>query len=168
MMLRRSFRRRRRSAPPPLLLAVALPLLLIGCAAPAQSNTPREGWRTIDVGGSATFQVPPGARNTGAHGIDSAAGVLRGNGYEVVYDHGPFGERLESYENQPEHVARDRQVSGRPAVEVSFRADGRPLPYSRVLQVQDDAETLTVHVSCRDADACAAVAAPIFDSVAFS
>jgi len=94
--------------------------------------------------------------------------VLRGDGYEIVYDHGRFGERLESYENQPEHVAHERQVAGKPAVQVSFRADGRPLPYSQVLQVQDDAETLTVHVSCRDTEVCAAVAAPVLDSVAFS
>ena len=127
----------RRRAAPPLLLRGALLIVLGSCAwtAPGDPGAPPDDWRTVDVGGFATLQVPPDAQNTSARGIDSVAGVLRGDGYEVLYDYGRYGERLDPYVNQPDHAVRNREISGKTAVDVSFRADGRPLPYARILQV---------------------------------
>ena len=156
----------RRRAVLSLILAGALLIFLGSCAqpVPGEPDAPSDDWRTVDVGGFATLRMPSDAQDTGARGIDSVAGVLRGDGYEVVYDHGRHGERLDPYVNQPDHAMRTREISGKAAVDVSFRAKGRPLPYARILQVQNGLETLTVHVSCIDADTCR-VADRIFDSV---
>jgi hypothetical protein len=105
------------------------------------------------------LSVPPDARHAGGTPIDSAAGVVDGDGYRITYDLGRFGERLD-----PEH-ARPRLIAGRPGTEVAFAPDDEPFAWARIVQVGvDPRRTLTVRVSCDSIERCA-LADRVFDSI---
>jgi len=128
-------------------------------------STP-QGWRTLDVA-AVRFAVPGDARAADIQPIDSQVGILRGSGYELIYDYGRAGESLSDNRDEPEFVMRERRIDGRAAVEVSFTASGQPWGAVRLLQVKDGANTLTVRVSCVDQQACQ-LATAVFQSVTFT
>jgi hypothetical protein len=128
-------------------------------------NTPA-GWRELKVAG-ATFTVPEGARAVDVQPIDSMVGILRGEGYEVIYDYGRAGESLTDNRDQPAFAMRRRTINGRAAIEVSFKPEGSPWGFVRMLQVQDGVNSLTMRVSCADENMCQ-LATTVFDSVSFT
>jgi hypothetical protein len=105
------------------------------------------------------LSVPPDARHAGGTPIDSAAGVIDGDGYRITYDLGRFGERLDPARVQP------REVAGRPGVELAFAPEDEPFAWARIVQVGvDSGRTLTVRVSCDSIERCS-LADRVFDSI---
>ena len=93
--------------------------------------------------------------------IDSAAGVVDGDGYRITYDLGRFGERLDPRDDR----ARPRAIAGRPGIEVAFAPEDEPFAWARIVQVGvDPRRTLTVRVSCDSIERCA-LADRVFDSI---
>lgn len=139
-----------------------------GCARPFGDRgdivTTPAGWRPVKLGDAVTFAVPPDARDQDVQPIDSIFGIIRGDGYEVIYDYGRSGEQLSAHEGQLGYTRRSRSVDERTGVEVSFQADGKPWGVVRILQVQDGRNVLTIWVSCVDKDPCR-LANDLFDSV---
>jgi hypothetical protein len=133
---------------------------------PGQSMSIPQGWRTVDLP-AVSFAVPGDAQAAAVQPIDSVVGILRGAGYELIYDYGRAGESLTDNRQEPEFAMRERTIDGRPAVEVSFASTGQPWGFVRLLQVQDRASSLTVRVSCVDRQTCQ-LATAVFDSVKFS
>ena len=129
--------------------------------------TTPEGWRSIQLGDAVTMAVPADARDQGMRPIDSIFGVLRGDGYEVIYDYGRFGEDLAGYQAQTGYKRLNRKIDGRAASEVSVTTDSTPRGLVRILQVQDGAKVLTIRVSCDD-DVTCRLATDLFDSVRFN
>jgi hypothetical protein len=87
-------------------------------------STP-QGWRTLDVV-AVRFAVPGEARATDIQPIDSQVGILRGSGYELIYDYGRAGESL-SDKSRRAGIRHARAAHRGPlAVEVSFTASGQP------------------------------------------
>jgi hypothetical protein len=129
------------------------------------SGTP-DDWQAVRVGDGAALAVPADATEQPLQPIDSVIGMLRGDGYEVVYDFGRSAEDLTLYEQEPGFHSRPRTVDGRPAVEVGFRRDQGPWRVVRILQARDGAETLTVRLSCTD-EKTSAIGDDLFDSVRF-
>ena len=93
-------------------------------------------------------------------------GILRGSGYELIYDYGRAGESLDDNRHEPGFLRCTRTIDGRSAVEVSFTPAGQPWSAVRLLQVQDRSNSLTIRVSCVDQPTCQ-LATPLFDSVKF-
>jgi hypothetical protein len=105
------------------------------------------------------LSVPPDARHAGGTPIDSKAGVVNGDGYQITYDLGRFGERLDRAQAQP------RTIAGRPGIEVAFAPEDEPFAWARIAQVGvGPGRTLTVRVSCDSIERCA-LADRIFDSI---
>jgi hypothetical protein len=127
---------------------------------------PPAGWRELEVAGAA-FAVPDAARPVDVQPIDSMVGILRGTGYEVIYDYGRAGESLTDNRDQPRFAMSRRTISGRQALEVSFEPEGSPWRFVRMLQVQDGVNSLTLRVSCADEKVCE-LATTLFDSVRFT
>jgi hypothetical protein len=113
----------------------------------------------------ATINVPEGARDRDVQPIDSIVGILDGDGYEIMYEYGPY-TRIGGFEGKQDLVTRDRTIDGRTGVEASYRAADGPWTVVRVLQLQDGADVLSVQVSCLDPDICQ-FAGEVFDSVRF-
>jgi len=124
------------------------------------------GWRRISLNGAASLAVPPDAQDQGVQPIDSIFGILRGQGYEVIYDYGRSGEQLTMYKDEPGFISRNISVDGRPGTEVSFQGSGQPWGHVRMLQVQHGRDVLTIRVSCSDEDTCR-LADDLFHSVRF-
>lgn len=127
---------------------------------------PPEGWRVLRLGDAVELAVPPDAEAVDLPPVDSVFGVLRGEGYEVVYDYGRFGEDLAELRDQPGYTRRDRQVQERTAADIEV-AGSDPWRRVRVLRVDDGRDQLTVRVSCVDDRTCA-LADVLFDSVRFT
>jgi len=125
-----------------------------------------EGWRTIELDDAARFAVPPDAQAQDVQPLDSIFGMLRGQGYEVIYDYGRFGEDLVALEDQPGYARRARTVDGRAADDVTFRGNGAPWSTVRLLHVADGRNHLTIRVSCTAEETCR-LADDLFDSVRF-
>lgn len=128
--------------------------------------TTPSGWRPITLDDAVTMAVPPDATERDVQPIDSIFGLLRGPGYEIVYDYGRFGERLSDHADRPGYTHTPRVVGGRPGTEVSFRGDGHPWVKVRIIQVRDGDDTLTVQMSCAEDEVCR-LADLLFDSVRF-
>ncbi|MBE8518303.1 hypothetical protein ILP97_12410 [Amycolatopsis sp. H6(2020)] len=138
-----------------------------GHPAPQGDRTmPRpDGWREITLGGTVGFAVPPDAQPQNVQSVDSDFGILRGAAYEVVYDHGRYGEDLAVLAEKPGFTRKSREVGGRAAEEITFRGDGRPWQVVRLLSTQQDPpNTTTIRVSCSDDDTCR-LADSVFDSI---
>ena len=125
-----------------------------------------EGWRRIALDDAVRLAVPPDAQAQSVQPIDSIFGILRGEGYEVVYDYGRSGDDLSLYADEAGFSERSRDVEGRRGTEVSLREQGDPWAVVRILQVQDGRNVLTVRMSCIDEETCRA-ADVLFDSVRF-
>jgi hypothetical protein len=105
------------------------------------------------------LSVPEEARHAGGAPIDSAAGVVDGDGYRITYDLGRFGEHLDPTQ------ARPRAIADRPASEVAFAPEDEPFAWARIVQVGvDSRRTLTVRVSCDSIERCS-IADRVFDSI---
>jgi hypothetical protein len=136
------------------------------------SSTPRGGgpeqsrdWQSIELEAAIGLSVPPDARQAGGVAIDSTAGVLDGNGYQIAYDLGRFGERLDSLAREHATLSRSREVAGRPGAEVAFKPDDGPFEWARIVQVAvGSGRTLTVRVSCESIELCS-LADRVFDSI---
>lgn len=125
------------------------------------------GWHTVRLESVGAFAVPPDARAQNVQPIDSIFGMLRGDGYEIIYDYGRSREDLEGPRDQPEYTRSSRSINDRDAEEVFFASDGKPWGRVRVLQVRDGVNSLTIRVSCVDDDTCA-LAEDVFNSVRFT
>jgi hypothetical protein len=125
-----------------------------------------EGWQRIELDDAVRLAVPPDAVAQNVQPIDSIFGILRGEGYEVVYDYGRSGDDLTMYADEAGFSERSRDVEGRPGTEVSLRGQGDPWTDVRILQVRDGSNVLTVRMSCIDEETCRA-ADVLFDSVRF-
>jgi hypothetical protein len=125
-----------------------------------------EGWQRIELDDAVSLALPPDAVAQSVQPIDSIFGILRGEGYEVVYDYGRSGDDFSLYADEAGFSRRSRDVEGRRATEVSFRGQGDPWTDVRILQVRDGRNVLTVRMSCTDEETCRA-ADVLFDSVRF-
>src|SRR5262249_34160969 len=114
-----------------------------------------------------SFAVPSGAQSQKVKPFDSIFDILRGEGYEVIYDYGRSGEDLGANHDQPQYTRSRRSVGGRSGHEVSFKPDQKPWGAVRILQVRNGARTLTIRVSCVDDNSCQ-FADELFDSVTFT
>lgn len=124
-------------------------------------------WKTVNVENVCTFGVPPDARAQEVQPIDSIFGMLRGEGYEVIYDYGNAGEDLDASKDQPGFTKSSRNVDRRAATEVSFTGEeGSLWSRVRILQIEDDRNWLTIRVSCVIDDECR-LAQDVFDSMQF-
>ena len=128
----------------------------------------REGWRTVALGTVLTFRVPPLAQEKPVQPVDSLFGIVEGDGYQVVYDYGRFGERVEEYRDRPGYSISARRIGHRKAQMATFEdREANPLlPFARLLRVEDGSNALTLRVSCSDEATCS-LADLIFDSVEF-
>ena len=150
------------------LIEVSVPALLLTLAACVANNlTTPMGWRTLNLGKHLTFAVPPDAMAVDVQPIDSIFGVLRGDGYEIIYDYGLSGEDLAALKNQPGYTQQSRRFQRRIGTEVSFRSEQKPGGMVRILQMKDGANLLTIRVSCARNDV-GPLAQAVFDSVKFS
>ena len=129
--------------------------------------TTPEGWRQFKLDDVVSFAVPADASSQDIQPIDSIFGILRGEGYEVIYDYGRFGEDLAALGDQPGYTRRSREVDGQAGEEVTFRGDGNPWDVVRILRVEHDRNRLTIRVSCVDDETCR-LADGLFDSVRFT
>ncbi|XVV07699.1 hypothetical protein ACQPW3_20900 [Actinosynnema sp. CA-248983] len=127
---------------------------------------PPEGWRVLALGDAVELAVPPDAAAVDLPPVDSVFGVLRGEGYEIVYDYGRYGEDLAELRDLPGYTQRERQVQDRTATDVAV-AGSDPWRRVRVLRVDNGLDHLTVRVSCVDDETCA-FADALFDSVRFT
>ncbi|WP_309111048.1 hypothetical protein [Saccharothrix sp.] len=127
---------------------------------------PPEGWRVLRLGDAVELAVPPDAAAVEMPPVDSVFGVLRGEGYEIVYDYGRYGEDLAELRDQPGYASRERQVQERTATDIEV-AGSDPWRRVRVLRVDNGPNQLTVRVSCADDETCA-LADTLFDSVRFT
>jgi hypothetical protein len=125
------------------------------------------GWRTLNLGKHLTFAVPPDAVAVEVRPIDSIFGVLRGDGYEIIYDCGLSGEDFAALKDQPGYTQHNRRFEGRMATEVSFRSEDKAGEMVRILQIKDGANLLTIRVSCARDDT-GPLAQAVFDSVKFT
>jgi hypothetical protein len=156
-----------------LLTVIGLVLLVgvVGCSTPPDPRrdvvSTTGGWRDITIGDVARLTVPGDAREQNVQPIDSIVGIVRGEAYEIVYDYGRYGERLETYDGRPGHTVEHRNVDGRTATEISFQGDRQPWSAIHILQVQDGANLLTIRLSCADGNPCG-LADTVFDSVRFT
>ncbi|KOX18416.1 hypothetical protein ADK67_37135 [Saccharothrix sp. NRRL B-16348] len=128
---------------------------------------PPEGWRVLRLGDAVELAVPPDAAEVDLPPVDSVFGVLRGEGYEVVYDYGRYGEDLADLRDLPGYTRRERQVQARTATDIAVAGAGDPWRRVRVLRVDNDRDQLTVRVSCVDDRTCA-LADTLFDLVRFT
>jgi hypothetical protein len=127
--------------------------------------TKPDGWREITLGDSVSFAVPADVTAQNVQPADSQFGILRGTDYEVVYDYGRYGEDLSALADKPGFTRATREVAAREATEVSFRGDGNPWGYVRLMTMRPDESThLTIRVSCADEATCR-MADEVFDSV---
>lgn len=125
------------------------------------------GWRLLTLDNTVSFAVPADAQSQNVKPIDSIFDILRGEGYEVVYDYGRSGEDLDAYQDQPQYTRRSREVDGRPGHEISFQPDQKTWGVVRILQVRSGARTLTIRVACSNEDRCQ-FADELFASVSFN
>jgi hypothetical protein len=128
--------------------------------------TAPEGWRQFELDHVVSFAVPADASAQDLQPIDSIFGILRGEGYEVIYDYGRFGEDLAALVDQPGYTQRSREVDGQVGDEITFSGDENPWGVVRILRVEHDRNHLTIRVSCADAETCR-LADSLFDSVRF-
>ena len=134
------------------------------------STTPPRDWKMIEVNDVLTFWVPPDAEAKDLQPIDSIFGVIKGSGYEIVYDYGRFAEQIESYEERSGYSSRARIVSGQHAQEVSFQdtEENLEMPVVRILQVPSRrGNTFTLRISCMDEATCE-ISDNVFDSITFN
>lgn len=126
------------------------------------------GWRTFEVGDVLTFSVPAEVQLHEGQSVDSLAGVLNGDRYQITYDYGRFSEPVEDNRTLPGFAVKDARIGSRRSKIASFRDDGNELglPFARLLRVEDGGNALTLRVSCRDEAACS-IADAIFESVQF-
>ena len=97
--------------------------------------------------------------------VDSAAGALEGDGYAIAYDLGRFGEPLDALAREHGTRPLQREIGGRPGIEVGFAPDDEPFAWARIVQVDaGDGRTLTVRVSCASRARCE-LADRVFDSI---
>jgi hypothetical protein len=125
-----------------------------------------QGWQRIELDDAVSLAVPPDAVAQRVQPIDSIFGILRGEGYEVVYDYGRSGDDLSLYADEAGFSKSGRDVEGRQGTEVSFRGQGDPWTVIRILQLRDGKNVLTVRMSCIDEENCRA-ADVLFNSVRF-
>lgn len=125
------------------------------------------GWRLLTLDNTVSFAVPSDVQSQNVKPIDSIFDILRGEGFEVLYDYGRSGEDLDAYHDQPQFTRQHRKVHGRPGIEVSFKPDQKPWVVVRILQVRNGAHTLTIRISCIDLNRCQ-FTDELFDSVAFT
>lgn len=125
-----------------------------------------QGWQRIELDDAVSLAVPPDAVAQRVQPIDSIFGILRGEGYEVIYDYGRSGDDLSLYADEPGFSKSSRDVDGRQGTEVSLWGQGNPWTAVRILQVRDERNVLTVRMSCIDEETCRA-ADILFDSVRF-
>ena len=156
------------------LLSIGAVVLVLSAAACADSGQDQESdqaarptnGRPVAIGDVATIDVPEGARDRNVQPIDSIVGILDGDGYEIMYEYGPY-TRIGGFEEEQDLVTRDRTIDGRTGVETSYRAADGPWTVVRLLQLRDGADVLSVQVSCLDQNICE-FAGEVFDSVRFS
>lgn len=125
-----------------------------------------EGWHTVRIGDDVGFAVPPDAQAQDVQPLDSIFGMLRGDGYEVVYNYGRIGEDLSVLEEKPGYSRRNRTVDSRPGDDITFPGDGNPWGVVRLLHVQDGRNHLAVRVACIDDQTCL-LAEDLFESIRF-
>lgn len=125
------------------------------------------GWRLLTLDNTVSFAVPSDAQSQNVKPIDSIFDILRGEGFEVIYDYGRSGEDLDAYQDEPQYTRRDREVDGRPGYEISFSPDQKQWGVVRILQVRNGARTLTIRISCIDDISCQ-FADELFASVVFT
>lgn len=125
------------------------------------------GWRLLTLDNTVSFAVPADAQSQNLKPIDSIFDIVRGQGFELIYDYGRSGEDLDVFQDQPQYTKRSRKVDGRSGHEISFRPLQKPWGVVRILQVQNDARTLTIRISCIDENICRFVD-ELFDSVALA
>lgn len=82
-----------------------------------------DDWRTLQVAGL-EIEVPPDVVPSSEVPIDGEAVVLEGPGIRVTLDRSPFADPLTGHNARPEFRQREERIGDRPAVVVSFRADG--------------------------------------------
>ncbi len=153
------------------LLVGGLAAVVGGCSSESADGgsavtTPAE-WRQVALGEVVTFRLPPDASAQSTQAVDSNFAVVRGEGYEVIYDYGRYGEDRAVLAEQPGYTSRTRDVDGHPGEEVTVRANGRPWNVVRLLLVEHGRNHLTIRVSCVDQETCR-MADAIFDSVRFT
>lgn len=139
------------------LVALVVPVLLAGCDGGGGDVTvePPEGWQVVGPTADVAFAVPPDARPGDGRPIDSAVGVLDGDGYRVTYDVGRFGEDLDGYVDAEGYRSSRVEVAGRSGREVAFVPTDEPFGWARVLQVDlGGGRSLTLRVSCADEPGC--------------
>ena len=127
--------------------------------------TTADDWQPIEIEPGVALSAPPDARRSGGVPIDSAAGVVEGDGYAITYDLGRFGERLDALAREHGTQLRPREIGGRRGVEAAFAPDDEPFAWARIVQVDaGGGRTLTVRVSCASTARCA-FADRVFDSI---
>jgi hypothetical protein len=170
-------RRRRRY----LILRLQTAVVAVAVAVASCSGTPKDpggtmttsdlsvpaGWQQIQLDDSVSLSVPPDAVTQRVQPIDSIFGMLRSDGYEIVYDYGRSGDDLEVYAEEEGFHRQSRQVGGNRGTEISFRQSGDPWTFVRLVQVQHERNVLTVRMACVDEETCQS-ADVLFDSVRFA
>jgi len=125
-----------------------------------------EGWQRIKLDDAVSLAVPPDAMAQSVQPIDSIFGILRGEGYEVIYDYGRSGDDLNLYAEEAGFSKRSLAIEGRRGTQVSFRGHGDPWTAVRILQLRDGRNVLTVRISCIDEETCG-TADVMFGSIRF-
>ena len=122
------------------------------------------GWQQIQLDDLVSLSVPPDAVTQRVQPIDSIFGMLRGEGYEIVYDYGRGGDDLEVYAEEEGFHRKSREVGAKRGTEISFRPAGGPWTLVRLVQVQHGRKVLTVRMACADEETCRS-ADVLFNSV---
>jgi hypothetical protein len=120
-------------------------------------------WRELGLGSAVTFAVPRDAVAQDVAPVDSLFGVLRGEGYEIRYDYGRYGEDLTVLYEEPGYTQTTRDIDGHTAAEITYLS---PPGIVRLLSVAHDHNFLTIRISCTDAATCR-LADEVFASVRF-
>jgi hypothetical protein len=130
--------------------------------------SPSEGWQTIALGTVLSFCVPPHAQERQTQPVDSHFGVIEGEGYQIVYDYGPFSENVDAYRDRPGYSVSKLRIGTREAKVATFEdREGNPdFPFARLLRVEDGSSALALRISCSEEATCS-LADVVFESLKF-
>jgi hypothetical protein len=129
--------------------------------------TSTDKWKVVQVDEVLTFRVPLDAEEQNLQAVDTVADVINGPGYEIMYEYGQFGGRIDQYKSQPGYTTKERIVDGHRAQEASFRAlsQNSELSVVHMLQIAlDQGNIFTLRLSCVDEATCD-IHNELFDSI---
>ena len=107
---------------------------------------PPADWEEVTID-SVRLRSPVTLTQSGAVGIDSAAGTWEGDDLGVTIDSGPLADPLTSYEGRHDARVGETTIGGRPARVVSFRLeDGRYLAAAHFDDQGAEGSGLTISV----------------------